>query len=324
MQAPDFWKVDSGLSRVLTPIGWIFDVIGSLRRYWQTPVRVDCPVVCIGNFVAGGAGKTPVAMAIAELCHHRGLAPHFLTRGYGGKLPGPVRVVPAVHDAADVGDEALLLAGQAPTWVARDRPAGARAAIEAGADLIIMDDGFQNGSLYKDLSLVVVDAVYGIGNGKVMPAGPLREPMAKGMARADAVIRLSGQTGAKIWSCPNSIPCIDAALAPATDTAALRGQRVVGFAGIGRPQKFFDTLGEIGCKLVATKAFPDHHAYRNSELEELRRLAEMSDAKLVTTEKDMVRIDRDLRSQMTAVPVTVAWADDSGIDALLVRVLPHG
>jgi tetraacyldisaccharide 4'-kinase len=188
VRAPEFWTEDGALARTLAPLAAAYAGAGCLRRALARPVAVSVPVVCVGNLVTGGAGKTPVVLALLGALRQRGETPHALTRGYGGREAGPLRVDPARHDAARVGDEALLLARAAPTWVARDRPAGAKAAVAAGASLVVMDDGFQNPSLQKDLSILVVDGRYGFGNGRVVPAGPLREPLAWGLARADAVV----------------------------------------------------------------------------------------------------------------------------------------
>ena len=194
MRAPEFWRAGGGaaLPAILTPLSWAWAIGGELRR-WATPTRrVPIPVICVGNLVAGGAGKTPVALALGRRLLAAGSAVHFLTRGYGGRRRGPIQVDPARHGAVDVGDEALLLARIAPTWVARARAAGAVTAARAGAEVVVMDDGHQHPGLAKDLSVVVVDGDYGIGNGRVIPAGPLREPAALGLARADAVILVEG------------------------------------------------------------------------------------------------------------------------------------
>ena len=214
MRAPGFWQKDGLLPRLLAPASLCFAAGGWLRRRLASPQHVEAQVICVGNLVAGGAGKTPVAVAIGERLLARGATVHFLSRGYGGRERGPLRVEPDRHGAADVGDEPLLLARTAPTWIARDRAAGAAAAVTAGAGVIVMDDGFQNHTLRKDLSLLVVDGGYGFGNKRVMPAGPLREPLASGLGRADAVVLIgTDQCGVEAML-PPSLPLLRAVLAP--------------------------------------------------------------------------------------------------------------
>jgi len=229
-----------------------------MSRSYRPPV----PVVCVGNLVAGGAGKTPVALALADWLVERGVPAHFVTRGYGGRLRGPMRVDPIRHDALAVGDEALLLALRAPCWVARARSAGVRAAVAAGAGAILFDDGFQNPTVDKTLALVVVDAAYGFGNGRVIPAGPLRENLRGGLARADAVVLVAGEGDASDTErllTARGMLTLRAVLAP-VGAERLIGSCVLAFAGIGRPEKFFATLRALGAVVVGARAFPDHHS----------------------------------------------------------------
>jgi tetraacyldisaccharide 4'-kinase len=277
--------------------------------------------VCVGNFVAGGAGKTPVALAIADWYLTKGLSPHFLTRGYGGRLVGPLQVDLQTHGAADVGDEALLLARKAPTWISRARPAGAKAAIASGADLVIMDDGFQNPGLYKDLSMVVVDGGYCIGNGRVIPAGPLREFLKDGLLRADAMVIL-GQNRA--FELTANMPIIDASLVPDATSLLPDSRPIVAFAGIGRPQKFFNTLSEMGFEIAVAKTFLDHHPYSDREISALKLLALENGARLVTTEKDFVRLDPANAEGIEVVRITVEWGDAAVINRILSTVISNG
>lgn len=324
MRAPDFWTDDGALATLLAPLGTGYDLAGRLRRALAHPASVGIPVVCVGNLVAGGAGKTPVAIALIEALGARGCKVQCLTRGYGGRVSGPHRVDPARDTAARVGDEALLLARAAPTWVARDRAAGARAAATAGAEVIVMDDGFQNPSLAKDLSLVVIDGAYGFGNGRVMPAGPLRETVPGGLARAEAVVVLGPERrdlGARLDARPDGGPALlTARLAPRPGSERLAGRTVLAFAGIGRPEKFFATLADLGAKVVETRAFPDHHAYAPAEIESLRARAAALDACAVTTEKDAVRLSSELREGIEVLAVAVEWREPEALDALLDRV----
>lgn len=321
MRAPDFWHMNKGglTSLALAPIGWLYGAAGAsiwaMARPWKAPV----PVICIGNLVAGGAGKTPVALDLAKRLIQRGKAVHFLSRGYGGTEAGPLRVDPALHTSDGVGDEPLLLARLAPTWVAADRPSGCRAAADAGAEMIIMDDGFQNPAVIKDLSVIVVDGGYGFGNGRVMPAGPLREPLTRGLKRADAVVVIGGR--GKVSLPPEHPPRLDARFAATPESLGLKDQAIVAFAGIGRPAKFFETLRAIGCDIRATRTFADHHPYSPADLEQLRNLATNENARLVTTEKDAVRLSARDRKDIATVAITLTWDDEAAIDALLDKVL---
>ena len=323
MQAPDFWRRNGWQATLLTPLAGLVTLAGRRRWARARPWRASVPVICVGNLVAGGAGKTPVAIDIARQLGTMGLNAHFLTRGYGGRERGPLQVDPARHVAATVGDEPLLLAGVAPTWVARDRKAGAEAAVTAGARAIVMDDGFQNPALAEDLSLIVVDGGYGFGNGRVMPAGPLREPVGDGLARADAVVRIGLDSANVATAISGALPVLEATLA-AVEPEALGGRDVVAFAGIGRPAKFFETLEGLGCRLVARHAFPDHHPYRRDEVTRLIDEAAKANALAVTTAKDAVRLPVDLRQAVTVCEVALRWTDSTGIQALLRRTVGHG
>jgi tetraacyldisaccharide 4'-kinase len=320
MRAPDFWAEGGAVAALLAPFGAGYDLAGRLHRALVHPAAAEIPVICVGNLVAGGAGKTPVAIALAEALAARGAAVHCLTRGYGGRATGPRRVDAAGDSAAEVGDEALLLARAAPCWVARDRAAGARAAAAAGARVLIMDDGFQNPALAKDLSLLVVDGAYGFGNRRVMPAGPLRESPARGLARADAVVLLGRDErnlGPTLGVGP---PVLGARLAPKPGSERLAGRRVLAFAGIGRPEKFFATLTELGAELAETRAFPDHHPYSAAEIAGLRARGRDLDAVLVTTEKDAVRLAPGQREGIETLAVAVAWDQPAALQALLDRL----
>ncbi|MEA3024318.1 MAG: tetraacyldisaccharide 4-kinase [Alphaproteobacteria bacterium] len=316
------------MAGLLAPLGALYGGIAA-HRLMQVGARARIPVVCVGNLTVGGAGKTPTAIAIARLLQARGARPMFLTRGYGGRLGGPVAVAPA-HGAADVGDEPLLLARVAPTIVARDRAAGARAAAAAGADVIVMDDGFQNPALAKDLALIVVDGRRGLGNGKVFPAGPMRAPLLAQIARAQALL-VVGEAG------PAAQPAIDAARArglpvlagrlvpDSAVVAALAARPALAFAGIADPEKFFATLRSAGIALGATQAFPDHHRFAAVEADDLITRAERAGLALVTTEKDLARMQGDralaaLTRRATALPVTLAFDDADSIGRLLAAI----
>jgi tetraacyldisaccharide 4'-kinase len=323
-RAPDFWGVPGPLSTLLAPLGALYGLGATLRRKASRPWRAPVPVVCVGNLVVGGGGKTPVAIALAEFLIDKGRLPHFLTRGYGGREAGPLRVDTSRHGAAEVGDEALLLARVAPTWVARDRAAGARDAIAAGADILVMDDGFQNGALVHDVALLVVDGSYGFGNGRVMPAGPLREPLEPGIARADAMIVVGeDSTGISRWAA-RRLTVFGARTVPVAGARDIAGERVFAFAGIARPEKFYRTLRSMGCTVVGTRDFPDHHPFADAEIAAICADADDADAIAVTTEKDHVRLPPGARAAIRALPVTLVWAEPDTPDRLLARVLDDG
>jgi tetraacyldisaccharide 4'-kinase len=294
MRDPAFWWYPESLvARMLAPLAAVYGAVAE-RRMQQPGAPAGVPVICIGNLTAGGAGKTPTAIAVAELLRGAGKHPFVLSRGYGGTLEGPVRVDAARHRAADVGDEPLLVARSTPTVIARDRVAGARLARTAGADVIVMDDGFQNPSLQKDLSLIVVDGRRGVGNGCVIPAGPLRAPLDVQMRRADAVLVLGPvEDAGEIIAIAEARerPVFFGRLAP--DPAALdalRDRRVLAFAGIGDPQKFFTTLAEAGIEVAEQRAFGDHHRFSAEEAHDLVARAQAHGLQLVTTEKDRMRM----------------------------------
>lgn len=321
MRAPEFWREDGRLARALAPLGALYAWGGARRLERAEQYRPAVPVICIGNVVAGGAGKTPVAIALAKRLIAAGRHPHFLSRGHGGTEIGPRAVDLLRHDAARVGDEPLLLAGCAPTWVARDRSEGAVAAVATGADLIVMDDGFQSGRIAIDLGLLVVDGTYGFGNGRVIPAGPCREPPERAFARADALVIVGeDRAGLAERAAAANLPVIAARLVPAADAPDLAGQRVIAFAGIGLPEKFFATLRGVGAAIVAAHPFPDHHPFTRAEIETILAEAEAAGAVAVTTAKDRVRLPPDLRERVLALPVELEWRDPACLRPLFDRI----
>jgi len=322
MRAPDYFQRRDGIGRFLSPISRLYAAIAHLRQRWVTPWLAPIPVICVGNITAGGAGKTPVALALGILLRDRGHEAHFLSRGYGGRLRGPVRVDPSTHTARDVGDEPLLLAEVAPAWISRNRVAGAKAAIEAGATVIVMDDGLQNSALAKTASLVVVDGGFGFGNGLVLPAGPLREPVAEGFARADAIVLMEPDTvGVAAELKEASLPLIGARMVPAAEAENLTGRDVVAFAGIGRPEKFFATLEDLGCRIITKRGFPDHHDFTPDEIMRLVESARAAGATLVTTAKDYARLPREAQVMVEPVLVVLEWRNPQQIEDLLDQAL---
>ena len=322
MRAPEFWTHDSWLSRLLIPLSALWQWGAEYRQSGVETYRASMPVICVGNIMAGGTGKTPVVLALAKRFQAWGKNVHLLTRGYGGRLPGPEQVDPRTHTATEVGDEALLLAQVAPTWVSRWRPDGAAAASKKRADLLIMDDGFQNFTLAKDLSLVVVDGAMGFGNGRIMPAGPCREPIEAGLARADAII-IIGDDAKGVAQMVGGLPVLRAILRPDPDAStALAGKRVLAFAGIGRPQKFFAMLEtEIKAILVDAISFADHHPYQEGEIETLVTQAKLLDAQPVTTRKDWVRLPPAYQAQIQMVDVTLEFQNEVMLHSVLMKVL---
>jgi tetraacyldisaccharide 4'-kinase len=327
VRAPEFWDREPGAAaRLLAPLAGLYAFGQNLRRGWTTPRKVNVPVICVGNLVAGGAGKTPVALAVGGRLAALGHAVHFLSRGYGGRARGPVRVDPARHSAEDVGDEPLLLARRAPTWVARDRVAAAAAAVAGGASVVVMDDGHQNPTLEKDLSLLVIDGAYGVGNGRVMPAGPLREPPEDGLGRADALVVVggAGHSTEAVLTFWGNRPVLWAELVPTREGRNLAGHTVLAFAGIARPEKFFATLENLGCRVVAARPFPDHHRYDADEIMTLVESASTHNARLVTTEKDLARLPPEARPMVEALPVSLEFQDEDTLERLLSSVLAGG
>jgi tetraacyldisaccharide 4'-kinase len=322
MRQPDFWHRPGGaIPALLWPFSLAYEAASALNEWIAAPWRAPVPVICVGNLTVGGAGKTPTALALAKALQAAGLRVAFLTRGYGGALRGPVAVDPAWHDARQVGDEPLLLAAQAPTWVARDRRDGAQLAIAEGADVIVMDDGLQNPAVMKDLRIVVVDGPYGFGNGRVLPAGPLRETLGRGLARADAFVLIGPDDhGLTAMLAPHA-PVLRARLVPDAAARALAGRKVHAFAGIGRPEKFFATLRELGATCVGTQAFPDHHPYSGDDAKRQIDRARQDGAIAVTTAKDLVRLPAEARATVTAVNVDLEFENPVSLAAMLRGVL---
>ena len=301
LEEPGWWygRAPDVRARLLAPLGALYGRIAQSRYYRRRPYRSRLPVICVGNFTAGGTGKTPLSIAIAKILIARGVAPVFLTRGYGGGDAGPVWVEESPSAARRFGDEPLLLARVAPTLVARDRAAGARAIEASGREVgaIVMDDGLQNGSLAKDLSIAVVDGGRGLGNGEVIPAGPLRAPIDFQLGLVDTIVVREpdgdGMTAAGVHerlrrSFPG--PVLAARVGPSGDASWLSGRAIVAFAGIANPERFFALAESLGAHVKERVSFPDHHAFSRADADRLLALARANACDLVTTEKDWARL----------------------------------
>lgn len=317
MREPEFWRHDGWAARLLQPLATVYATAARRRTASVAPERLPVPVVCVGGVTIGGSGKTPVARAVAAMLREAGRQPHLVLHGYGGRLRGPVRVDPGLHDAAMVGDEALLHAADGPTWVARQRVAAARAAMAAGAGCIVLDDALQHPGLAPSLALLVVDGRHGIGNGRTLPAGPLRERWSDALAKAGAVVLL-GEDEAGIGGLCGDRPVVRAAIEPVGDVRDLAGRRVLAFAGIAQPARFRRQLQRLGAEVVRFAAFADHHPYRERELSRLHAIAGRDRLILVTTAKDAMRLPPGWKARVRVLEIAVAWHDPLSI----VRLFP--
>lgn len=315
MNPPAFWQRDGVLPRVLAPLGAVV-ARATARRLARAGWRAPVPVLCCGNAGLGGAGKTTVVLDLARRLQRRGVAVHCLTRGYGGRVSGVLRVDPVRHGADMVGDEPLLLAEAAPTWVGADRAAAARAAVAAGARGLLMDDGLQNPSLEKTASLLVIDGAAGFGNGRVVPAGPLRERADVAAARCRAGVMIGEDRICAAAAVPG-LPMLAARLVP---DQRLDGRRLFAFSGIARPAKFHATLIEAGAELAGAVAFADHHRFTPHELVRVMDRAAALEARPVTTPKDAARLPDAVREAVLVAGVALEWDDEQELDALLTEV----
>ena len=332
LRPPGFWYRSPGRP------GWISTALIPLALAWRTVARrrlrrgkraaIGVPVICVGNVNVGGSGKTPTVIEIVSRLHASGQRPHVLSKGYGGSLRGPVLVDPATHTADQVGDEPLLHAAFAPTWVSRDRLSAGRAAAEAGATVVVMDDGFQNSDLNHDISIIVVNSATGFGNGRVIPSGPLREPVGDAVSRADLVVtigsRMEHEPLMNEWPQLRGIPGVQGTVEVLPTGMDWAGQRVLAFAGIAHPRRFYETLRRLGTDVAATRSFPDHQIYGPALLKRLEREAVRINAQLVTTEKDAVRLPPSFRKRVLTVPIRLVIHDAAPLTGKFGEVLVGG
>lgn len=324
MRAPDFWHKPSTAGKLLSPLSVLWRSGTAVQKAlasppWSGPV----PILCVGNITAGGAGKTPLTIDFVQALNASGHRPHVLTRGFGGSLIGPVKVNPDVHTVPQVGDEPLLLASKAPTWLARNRVAGAKQAIKNGASIIVMDDGFQNPTIKKSFSILTVDGGYGFGNGQVIPAGPLRETPKTGISRCDAVVLIGEDRHGIVDFIGNTCPIYRTKIM-AYPNKELTNQKILAFAGIGRPSKFYESVLELGYELVDTFDFPDHHQFKLDEIKSILKLSSELSAIPVTTTKDYVRIPLEMQPMIKTIEIALEWEHIRERETIISRVLKDG
>jgi len=320
MKTPKFWNYNNIISWLLLPFSLCYFLGFWARKNFTKPEKLSIPVICIGNLTAGGAGKTPVALAIGEMLKEKGIKAFYISRGYGGSQKEPLLVDAKIHDTKLVGDEPLLLAQILPTIVGKNRAQTANFAAQNGAEIIIMDDGFQNPTIHKDISIIVVDRHLSFGNEKLLPAGPLREPVSAGLARADALIMVNPASFIPTHL-PENLPVFIARTKAKNSMLALSSKKIIAFCGIAHPQKFYTMLSESGAEIIAKKSFADHHFYTNSDIDFLREMAKNEQAILVTTSKDAARLPADFKSEIIVAEMELLFENKEKLEELINGVI---
>ena len=323
-KAPRFWykKNDTIISNSLYPLSLLFRLGTKIRAILSTRKNSALPVICIGNIVVGGAGKTPVAIKLGELLKKNGYNPHFVSKGYGGIESNNI-LIKQWHSAKSVGDESLLLSEVAPTWIGRDRNRSFILAKENGANCIIMDDGFQNPTLQKDFSIIIINGEQGFGNKRVIPSGPLRESISRGISRANLIVvigEISNDVKDKI---PNTVPLIHAQFKISADNKIYKNQKITAFAGIAYPDKFYNSLLEEGAILEKKISYPDHHIFDENDMLHLAEIANLTKSVLVTTKKDFVRIPKPYRSLVSTLDGAVEFEDEGLLVEIITNLLEN-
>ena len=333
MRAPLFWfnpPARPGIwPRLLHPLSILWRVLSDRRQKKGKHLRLSVPVICVGNINVGGTGKTPTVIKLISVLNELGIEAHVISRGYGGSAKGPLRVDETNHTASDVGDEPILVAAFGPCWVSRDRASGAEAAIAAGAQVLILDDGMQNSDLIKDFTIMVVDAGGGFGNGRLLPAGPLRQSVNAGILAADMMLSIwpqPAQTEFSLWfegafEGTNELAHVTAVLEPLQTGMLWHDLRAFAFAGIGRPNKFFDTLRGSGVNVVRTRSFGDHEVLSSKLLKRMEFEATQVGAQLVTTEKDAVRLPKEWRQKVLTFPVRLGVENEGILTEAMIEIM---
>ena len=324
LKAPKFWylKKDTYLSNSLYPFSLLFRLGTKLRIILSQKKNAELPIICIGNIVVGGAGKTPVSLKIGKMLRQAGYSPHFVSKGYSG-IEKNNTLVQKWHSPKSVGDESILLSEVAPTWIGFDRNKSFNLAKEKGADCIIMDDGFQNPTIQKDFSIIVINEEQEFGNKRVMPSGPLRESITRGLSRTNLIIvigTISKEIKTKI---PIHIPVINASFAISDENKIFKGQKITAFAGIAYPEKFFTSLAEQGARIVKEVIYPDHHIYHENDLLNLAEIANKTQSILVSTQKDFVRIPKSYRSLVNTLEGEIVFDNEELLLEILSNVVEN-
>lgn len=320
MKTPKFWNSNNIISWLLLPFSLCYFLGFWARKKFTKPEKLSIPIICIGNLTAGGAGKTPVALAIGEMLKEKCINAFYISRGYGGSQKEPLLVDAKIHDAKLVGDEPLLLAQILPTIVGKNRAQTANFAAQNGAEIIIMDDGFQNPTIHKDFSIIVVDRHLSFGNEKLLPAGPLREPVRAGLARADALIMVNPASFIPTHL-PRKLPVFIARTRGKNSMRALSGKKIIAFCGIAHPQKFYTMLAESGAEIIAEKSFADHHHYTKNDVANLQEIARKESAVLVTTSKDAARLPADFKSEIIVAEMELLFENKEKLEELINGVI---